>query len=399
MVGANVTSYTVGGLAPNSYHCYHIYAFNGYGNSAWTDWACTTTPSPTNTPTFTPTPTDTPTPTPTPSGQVSVVGVWTADGDWNPKTTFAPGDPIQWVINVENTTGGDAPIELTYDARGPNGEQVVYWNGTVTTEAGTWAWGLPGTVQSGLSGTHIFSGHGLYQGTLSQAETTYFVTRPSIGMIETASYRYPYDRLGGLEYSVSLLPVSAGIDAFRRYDIVYLPVGWADGYSGNYAEIEAHAADYRTYVSEGGRLFVDQPNPFTQPDDSVTPSLLPYPITFYNPYNTSDWPPIIVNPDHYITSGLPREDMPGPADQITAIDPTYAVLVRGQTTNSPSLVVVEYGQGRIVVQTDHSGASHFSDEVYRRMIEWVSSDVGLANSYSHIPSGPIPALVVKGTTP
>jgi hypothetical protein len=58
--------------------------------------------------------------------KVSVIGAWTADGDWNPKTTFAPGDPIQWVINVENTTGGDAPIELTYDARGPNGEQVVY---------------------------------------------------------------------------------------------------------------------------------------------------------------------------------------------------------------------------------------------------------------------------------
>jgi murein DD-endopeptidase MepM/ murein hydrolase activator NlpD len=44
-VGANTTSYTVGGLAPGSYHCHHIYAFNNYGNSPWTDWACATTPT------------------------------------------------------------------------------------------------------------------------------------------------------------------------------------------------------------------------------------------------------------------------------------------------------------------------------------------------------------------
>ena len=42
---ANSTSYTVGGLAPGSYHCHHIYAFNSYGDSAWSDWACATTNS------------------------------------------------------------------------------------------------------------------------------------------------------------------------------------------------------------------------------------------------------------------------------------------------------------------------------------------------------------------
>ena len=44
-VGANVTSLTVTGLAPNSYRCYIIQAFNAYGASAWTGWACATTPS------------------------------------------------------------------------------------------------------------------------------------------------------------------------------------------------------------------------------------------------------------------------------------------------------------------------------------------------------------------
>ncbi len=42
-VGANVTSATIGGLAPNSYHCYAVYAYNNSGSSASTNWACTTT--------------------------------------------------------------------------------------------------------------------------------------------------------------------------------------------------------------------------------------------------------------------------------------------------------------------------------------------------------------------
>ena len=42
-VEANTTSYTAGGLAPESYYCFHIYAFNDYGNSPWSDWACATT--------------------------------------------------------------------------------------------------------------------------------------------------------------------------------------------------------------------------------------------------------------------------------------------------------------------------------------------------------------------
>lgn len=54
-VNANITTYTVSGLAPGSYHCYHLYAFNSFGNSAWTDWACTSTLAPTSTPTNTPT--------------------------------------------------------------------------------------------------------------------------------------------------------------------------------------------------------------------------------------------------------------------------------------------------------------------------------------------------------
>ena len=44
-LGAGTTSYTWSGLAPNTYKCSHVYAYNSAGNSAWSGWACTTTPA------------------------------------------------------------------------------------------------------------------------------------------------------------------------------------------------------------------------------------------------------------------------------------------------------------------------------------------------------------------
>jgi len=43
-LAADTTSFTHSDLTPNSYHCYHLLAFNDYGSSAWTDWACIDTP-------------------------------------------------------------------------------------------------------------------------------------------------------------------------------------------------------------------------------------------------------------------------------------------------------------------------------------------------------------------
>lgn len=167
----------------------------------------------------------------------------------------------------------------------------------------------------------------------------------SIGMVQTADWSTPKTRLEGLGYTVTLIPPSSGMGTFVNYDVVYLPVGWAQG-GGDYPIIEANAADYNQFVLNGGGLFVDQPNPYMQPGDQVTPTLLPHPITFYNWYNTSDWPPVVVDPFHYITQGLPPEDMPGPADQMTSVDPAYDILVEGAATHSPSLVVTDFGGGK-----------------------------------------------------
>ena len=48
--GANATTYTVGDLVPDSYHCFQIFAFNDAGDSPRTDWACVSTPLPTPAP-------------------------------------------------------------------------------------------------------------------------------------------------------------------------------------------------------------------------------------------------------------------------------------------------------------------------------------------------------------
>jgi hypothetical protein len=41
------TSYLWGGLSAGTYKCFHLHALNSAGRSAWTEWACTTTPGPT----------------------------------------------------------------------------------------------------------------------------------------------------------------------------------------------------------------------------------------------------------------------------------------------------------------------------------------------------------------
>ena len=42
--GANVRNITWGGLASRTYMCFHVRSYNAAGYSAWTPWACTTTP-------------------------------------------------------------------------------------------------------------------------------------------------------------------------------------------------------------------------------------------------------------------------------------------------------------------------------------------------------------------
>ncbi|MEW5871094.1 MAG: hypothetical protein AB1894_17600 [Chloroflexota bacterium] len=105
---------------------------------------------------------------------VLATGAWTGDAGWNPKTVFNPGDGIVWVITVQNNTGTDATVQLTYDVRGPLNQSLAYWQGDVTTPAGTVNWGLSGSVAD-VRGQHTFTGSADYGGSTTQAVATYDV--------------------------------------------------------------------------------------------------------------------------------------------------------------------------------------------------------------------------------
>ena len=106
---------------------------------------------------------------------VRATGVWIADGSWNPKATFYPGDPIQWVITVENTTGSDAQASLVYDVKTPRGQSIVNQQETVTVGPGVSSWDLPGTVSDG-GGNYTFTGSVIYLGLRTDQSEIYPVT-------------------------------------------------------------------------------------------------------------------------------------------------------------------------------------------------------------------------------
>jgi hypothetical protein len=110
-----------------------------------------------------------------PDQLVRVVGAGTADEEWNFKVQFQPGDTIRYYIEIINSTGADAQIELTYSAKGPNNETAFYDQYTETIPSGYWYWGNDGIAPENMSGTYTFTGSGLYLGTTTQAEATYTV--------------------------------------------------------------------------------------------------------------------------------------------------------------------------------------------------------------------------------
>lgn len=196
-----------------------------------------------------------------------------------------------------------------------------------------------------------------------------------IGLIKTGYYQESLNRLTKVGFTdVTIIPDSAGFSEFVNFNIIYLPVQWAGFYWGSLETIESNSEDYINYIEKGGNLFIEQPNPYSQPGGRVTPTIIPYPVTFYNAYDNNDFPPIAVDSIHEITQGIEREDLIFPADSMSSVDENYHVLIVGATSFCPSLLISEYGLGKIVIQTAHPAtyaAYPFSDEIYTRMINWL----------------------------
>jgi hypothetical protein len=157
-VAANTTSFTNTNLDCGGYQHYRVTAFNSAGESNSTDWVTGQTDA---------------------CEDVVVIDTWTGDGSWQHKTSFNPGDTIQWIIGIHNTTGADAEIQIIYHAYGPNGLQHLYWEGSVTTGPGVWGWSLSGIVPHGQGGNYKLDGFGLYGDQASQATSNYSVSGPA----------------------------------------------------------------------------------------------------------------------------------------------------------------------------------------------------------------------------
>lgn len=197
-----------------------------------------------------------------------------------------------------------------------------------------------------------------------------------IGLIETGNYQESLNRLIKVGFTdVTIVPDTAGGSEFANFNIIYLPVGWADFYQGSLEKIELKTDDYINYIENGGNLFIEQPNPYDQPGACVTPAIIPYPVTFHCRYDYNDFPPIAVDSTHEITQGIERQDLIFPGDSMTSVDENYHILIAGSTSLSPSLLILEYGLGKIIIHTAHPSPNAirpFSDEIYTRMINWLA---------------------------
>lgn len=200
-----------------------------------------------------------------------------------------------------------------------------------------------------------------------------------IGIVASGSNSDLNARLKGLGYTnITFIQQNSDLAVLSRYDLIILAANWANKNLGDISEVLSHSTDYKSYVKNGGRLYMEQPNPFSQVGDSVKVTLLPEPITFFTPYNTADTPMVVVDSEHYITKGLYANELPFPADGIKYMPNTYKVLVKGRVTQTPSLFIKEEGKGRILVHLAHSSPRAtipFSDAALQRMIEWVTDGV------------------------
>lgn len=192
----------------------------------------------------------------------------------------------------------------------------------------------------------------------------------SVGIIYIDNYKYEdiLFRIHALGISAEWIEASSNFYNLDDYDVIYLPTGW--GFE--WGIIGVNRAAYLEYVREGGGLLIEQPNY----GSDFSPDNLPYEVLFENHvYNPDDWPPVITVPDHFLTHGLDRDEVPGPQNYITILGNEFQVLVQTRNGDYPTLAISEYGEGRIIVSSGSaspSGGSTTSDELLNRYFLWLS---------------------------
>ncbi len=148
-VGANVTSYTWTGIAPGTYMCFAVHAYNGDGNSPDTPYACTVTPTVPATPTN---------PTATPLDATRIQVTWTDNS--SDETGFAVSNGVTTVDRPANTTqytwAGLAPgTYMCFQVRADSAAGSSPWSTQACATTPTVPAAPTGQAATAASGTSI----------------------------------------------------------------------------------------------------------------------------------------------------------------------------------------------------------------------------------------------------
>jgi len=181
------------------------------------------------------------------------------------------------------------------------------------------------------------------------------------------------NELGISEFTITEITSAIDPDSLKEFTIIYLPVSWAALTTPIYENINDNAAQYMNYVKSGGSMFIEQPNPFNRPGNTITIDFLPYPVTLSNGY--LDEEVTVVDSTHYITTGLDGIDLPFPGDQVQDLPEQYTLLAEGTSSGYPSLFTLNHDDGKILFAMGHPSSTSvhpYSDAAYYKMLNWLT---------------------------
>jgi hypothetical protein len=208
----------------------------------------------------------------------------------------------------------------------------------------------------------------------SSLESTPQLEQVRVGMVNVPHSQVgeTYNRFVDLGIQLAWLSTDASMADIFRFDVVYLPSTWAQN---SFEEINNASVDYLEYVRRGGGIIIEEPNPYKLPDNQIQPEILPFPVLFSSEYTDVGFAvPQVTN--HFLTQGISPSELPRAIDTILAVDPAYTILAASPISSYPTLAVLEYGDGRIIVTTGTASpitGETFGDEFIRRMFQWASS--------------------------